>query len=76
MKKEEIIAILKENKINFKDCEDCIVIRSCELSPDNFYDYNENEKPLIIDNKELEFLRDEFQVCILSCCGCCDCAGW
>ena len=54
-----------------------IIIRtSCKLSEKNFYDYDEKETPLTIDDRDLQFIKDDFRFTILRCEDCCCCAGW
>ena len=53
-----------------------IICRSCKLSENNFYDYDEKETPLTIDDKDLQFIKGDYRFVILRCEDCCCCAGW
>lgn len=80
MEKKEIIKILKKQNIDFKldflDNKEIILIKSCDLGENNFYDYGEKEPKLTIDNSKLEFLEDCDNVAIIRCCDCGKCSGW
>lgn len=75
MKTQEIKELLDKKHIKYEERSIYIRILSCDLG-DNFYDYGDNPKPLVIDDEELQFLVNEPKVYIVDCEGCCGCAGW
>ena len=51
-----------------------IQILACKVG-DNFYDYDEAEKPITFYSR-LNFLKNDPRIQIIKCEDCCGCAGW
>lgn len=75
IKMKELKQLLDKKGIEYEVENQRVRILSCALG-DNFYDYGKVEKPIVIDDEQLEFLLTDFRVRIITCRDCCGCAGW
>lgn len=76
MKLVEIKKILKAHHIPIEyEIRGRLGVVSCFLG-DNYYGYEDDQPPLIIDDKKLAFLEKDDRIDIIRCCDCFCCGSW